>query len=200
MPRTTPSSRGDNAREMILEAACIALRSTPAATLTVDAIAKHAGCAKGLVHYHFKTKNRLLAEAAKAIWLKRAAEWGQALHAAPAEDGIQKGWNLLVAEATAGITKACASLAVLPDQQTGQAVSEGVADYTVKLASAVSDLFGAVGLAPSVPKGDLAKLALAVFTGLSELLVAGADPAELEGAYTAFWAAALSLSVPAHGA
>ena len=49
-------------RKAILDATEALLMLRGAHTLTIDAVAREARCAKGLVHYHFRTKGQLLVE------------------------------------------------------------------------------------------------------------------------------------------
>ncbi len=184
------------ARESILEAAIRSLCRAPEGSLTVDAIAREAGCAKGLVHYHFKTKSALFAAAAERLWANRAAQWTEALSHDDPKEAIQRSWTLLTEEAERGITKACALLSVMPDDMTGRAVSRGSAQFGSRLASSIEGLFGRVGLAASVPIEEIGSLAAAVVMGMGMQLDSAADGVASEGAYAAFWAGLLSLTHP----
>ena len=90
------------ARESILEAAIRCLCRVPAGSLTVDAIAREADCAKGLVHYHFKTKSALFAAAAERLWANRTARWTEALSHGDPKEAIERSWTLLTEEAEQG--------------------------------------------------------------------------------------------------
>lgn len=184
------------ARESILEAAIRCLCRVPAGSLTVDAIAREAGCAKGLVHYHFKTKSALFAAAAERLWANRTARWTEALSHGDPKEAIERSWTLLTEEAEQGITKACASLSVMPDNMTGQAISRGSTQFGSRLASSIEGLFGRVGLAASVPIEEIGSLAAAVVMGMGMQLDSAADDVAGEGAYAAFWAGLLSLTHP----
>ncbi len=184
------------ARESILEAAIRCLCRVPAGSLTVDAIAREAGCAKGLVHYHFKTKSALFAAAAERLWANRTERWTEALSHGDPKEAIDRSWTLLTEEAEQGITKACASLSVMPDDMTGQAVNRGSMRFGSKLASSIEGLFGQVGLAASVPIEEIGSLAAAVVMGMGMQLDSAADGVAGEGAYAAFWAGLLSLTHP----
>lgn len=181
-------------REAILEAAVRAVRGAPASSLTVDAVAREAGCAKGLVHYHFKTKVALFAAAATRIWEVRTKDWTRALASGTPERAIQASWTLLTDESKSGASKACASLAALGQEVTDRAVRMAMSAYSQQLADSVTGLLGHVGLEPSVPAEELGRLTAAVVLGAGTQLDQGAQAAEVEGAYLAFWAGMLSLT------
>ena len=50
-----------NARERVLSTAARQLCRLGAAQVTLDSVASEAGCAKGLLNYHFDSRDRLLA-------------------------------------------------------------------------------------------------------------------------------------------
>src|SRR3970282_2418196 len=94
------------AKDRIVAATVAALRATPGAALTLDDVARRAGCAKGLVNYHFKTKEQLLSAAGSQLWKERQGRWREALGTADPEEAIGAGWRLLVSEASDGTATA----------------------------------------------------------------------------------------------
>jgi len=194
------SSRGaaKQSSEAILAAATRALGQVPAGALTVDAVAREAGCAKGLIHYHFKTKSALLAAAAARIWHERQERWVEVLGRGTPDEAISRSWQVLIREAENGTVRACASLAVLPDELTVQSVRQAVLAFSDELTVAVEKLFRSLGLAPSVAPGEIARLTTAVICGMGlQLAICNQHAEQLEGSYAAFWAGVLSLTRPA---
>ena len=166
------------ARGEILEAALRALLRKPTAVLTVDAVAREAGCAKGLVHYHFKTKAALMAA---------GQEPSAAIHAS---------WSLVASEAADGTAAACAALGVDASELIVQTVRESRGAFVHVLADALTKLFGRMGRATSVPASEIGGLLAAVIEGVG-LQIAGGTPTDsLESAWAAFWAGILSLTRP----
>ena len=76
MPR--PAS---DVRSRILTIVDRQLRRAGAREVTIESVAREAGCAKGLVHYHYRTKSSLYAAAAKHLLSAHEARWKDALQA-----------------------------------------------------------------------------------------------------------------------
>jgi TetR/AcrR family acrAB operon transcriptional repressor len=60
------AKRGE-ARQRILDSALQLVRENGAEAMSIEAVAAAAGSAKGLVHYHFKTKQGLLSAVAEKL-------------------------------------------------------------------------------------------------------------------------------------
>ena len=86
----------DESREVILQAAAELLRDRGAGKVTVASVAEAAGCAKGLVHYHFKTKQNLWDAVAEHVAASRWATWEAAFQAPSASKVVANTWTLLV--------------------------------------------------------------------------------------------------------
>lgn len=188
-----PSSK-DDAQASILSAAIAELRSRRGAGITIDAVARRAGCAKGLVHYHYKTKSQLLSAAAKQMWLDRANAWTRALGDPDPGKGISGGWKLLLDESKSATGSVCAALGMHGDELVGRSVSEGRAEFSRSLARSVDTLVGRMGLEPTVPARELGTLLAATVEGIELQLGAGAEHRELEQAWAAFWVGMLALT------
>src|SRR3972149_10100329 len=94
----------ERTRTSILDAADRLLRRGGGGT--VDEVAREARCAKGLVHYHFKTKAALLAAAAARLGERRRSRWTEAFQAPTPDAAIQRSWTLLVSESRDGTIRA----------------------------------------------------------------------------------------------
>lgn len=177
----------------ILAAAVTALCERGAASLTLDTVSNQARCAKGLVHYHFSSRRRLLTSASDSIWDQREEEWRTALTGA-AEDCIRQSWKVLLRESAGGVTRAWLSLAVDSDHAVAEATKRRLARFDTTLQSATMALLDSLGLIPTIPPDEWCRVLAAAIHGISVQLEGGSGGAHLEGAYSAVWLAALSLT------
>jgi AcrR family transcriptional regulator len=195
MPRERKTRKeAGEARDAILEAALRALTRKPTIVLTVDAVAREAGCAKGLVHYHFKTKAALMAAAAQRLWTRRSDAWQQALAGPDPHAAISASWSLLAAEAATGTSAACAALGVEASELIGQTVRESREAFVRVLSDSLVGLLERMGRAASVPPSEIAGLLAAVIEGIGLQIAGGTRAGSLESAWAAFWAGILSLT------
>src|SRR6266404_6423598 len=121
-------------RSGILSAVEKQLRRVGAGGVTIESVAREAGCAKGLVHYHFKTKTGLLTAAAEQLLGDRVRRWAGVLQAPNAQAAIDQSWQLIVSEASTGFWRAWTSLAASPERVTVQTVSNGFERFAETLA------------------------------------------------------------------
>jgi AcrR family transcriptional regulator len=187
----------DATREAILEAAEAVIREKGAHAMTMDAVARGAGCAKGLVHYHFKTKQRLMMESVRRIAAAREAAWISALDTPDPQSAIDETWDLLKQEADSGTLKAWTSLTALPDKEVDQEVNEASARFRAGITAATTGLLRRTGLKTTIHEEQLGWLLAAIVQGMVFQLAAGADAHVLENAYAAAWLGLLSLTEPA---
>jgi len=185
------------ARGTILDATTALLRERRTGNVTTDEVAKRAGCAKGLVHYHFKRKDQLLAAAGARLWDERSTAWARALGGDDPQSSINAAWDQLKAEASNGTAAVCVALGLGPDELVVQSVNSARASLAKSMTASIEALLGRMGLAPSVPASELGTLLAATAEGIAMQLGGGAKPAELEQAWAAFWVGLLSLTRPA---
>ena len=192
------SKRADSeaAKARILDAALRVLMSDPGTTATIDQIAAAAGCAKGLVHYHFKTKDALLGEVATRLWSNRARAWRDAFSRPEASEALDTAWKLLRAESSDGSLAASASLGLSRDIVAGRSVRDGRAGLVRALTDGLVQLFEHMDRSATVPPSEVAALLAALIDGLGLQLASGEPAERLEPAWAAFWAAVLSLTRP----
>ena len=194
--RRAGQDRSLDARETILSAAIELLRERGGTNITTDQVATKAGCAKGLVHYHFKRKDQLLAAAAERLWQERTDAWTGALASKGPKDAIQRAWRILVGESANGTAASCATLGMRSEKLVVQSVSDGRASFSRQIAAALQQLLAHLSLEPSVPVTELGALLVATVEGIGLQLGSGAPAEELEPAWSAFWAGLLSLTRP----
>ena len=195
MPKQPDKAEPDT-RNTILEAATALVRERRSGEVTTEDVAKRAGCAKGLVHYHFKRKDQLLAAVATRLWDGRSNGWASALDAPDPKKSIGNAWSLLRSEASNGTAAACAALGLRNDELVVQSVNSGRASFSKSMTNAVDRLLGGMGWAPTVPASELGTLLAATAEGIGLQLGSGADAVELEQAWAAFWVGLLSLTGP----
>lgn len=183
------------ARTSILEAAARILRRGGSGT--IDQVAREAHCAKGLVHYHYRTKSALLAAVAARLGQARRARWSRAFTNPSPDAAIRASWNLLLAENADGSLRAWLALLAHKDRATGRAVSLEMATFAEALTQSVAGWLAQLSLVPTVPIEEIGSLLASVVWGMGLLLAAGRPPAQLQGAYDAAWAGVLSLTRPA---
>lgn len=111
--QSAKSSTGDAMqpmiRQRITDAATRVLTRDGLDRWTVEAVAKEAGCAKGLVHYHHGTKAKLLAEVAQQMSRHRMDQRRSALSHSGAP-GLDALWEVLEGNVSSGKTAAWLSL------------------------------------------------------------------------------------------
>jgi AcrR family transcriptional regulator len=188
------SAGGPDARAAILEATVALLRERRTADVTTEEIARRTNCAKGLVHYHFKRKDQLIAGATEQLWTARATAWSGALGLSDPRASIGAGWQLLETEAANGTAAICAAIGLGSDELVVRSVNDSRRRFTTSLTDATQALLGRMGLVPSVAASDLGTLLAATIEGISLQLVSGAKPDELEQAWAAFWVGLLALT------
>jgi AcrR family transcriptional regulator len=188
-----PEARGDS-RGAILDAAVALVKRVGAGGLTIDGVSKEAGCAKGLVHYHLKSKQSLLQSVAERIVDERERSWSQAFTAPSPEEAISSTWRLLTNESENGTMRAWLTLTIAGGMMTEQTVSELSKRFSDALGSAVGKLLNSLGLSLTVPDVEIGWLLGAVVDGMGMRLTGGGSRAQLEGAYAAAWLGVLSLT------
>lgn len=185
------------ARARILAAAHQQLRRVGADRLTIDVVAREADCAKGLVHYHYRTKEDLLAAAADALMAASERRWAGALQAPTFEAAIRQTWSVVVAEASEGVPLAWASLRTFQSKVTGQTVSNMFDRRSAGMAKALGELLEKSGLGLRASLAEVGSLLAAAVHGFEAQLASGASAESLEGGYAALWVGVLALTRPA---
>ena len=180
----------------ILDAAERALLVEGCGSLALDTVAKAAGCAKGLVHYHFETRTKLLVAANDRLWDKRQRSWEAALAGPALERCIRETWTLLLREATEGVTRARLSLLVDSDRALGAAARRSTERFDAAFHASSRALLDRLDLAPSIAPDEWSRLLLAGVDGVALQLIGGRPASSVETDYAAVWLAALGLTKP----
>jgi AcrR family transcriptional regulator len=180
----------------VLDAAERALQVHGCAALTLETVAKDANCTKGLVHYHFGTRTKLLIAASDRLWEKRENNWTAALRGGAPEECIRETWSLLQRETASGVTRAWLSLLVDADRVLGQAVRRRMDRFDTALRIAAGALLDRLGQTPTIPRDEWSRLLTAGIDGVSLQMVARGQNPSLEADYSAVWLGALNLTTP----
>jgi len=188
--RTNP----DESRELILAAAARLVRLRGASVVTVGDVAAEAGCAKGLVHYHFSTKQRLWEAVADDLMRQRLENWKLAFDAGGPSEVVQQTWELLVEESANGTVLAWTSLFGPGTDVSERLASTSISEYSELLGHSVSRMLARHGAKTRVPPSEVGWLLASVISGVGFLLLGGAERGHLESAYAAAWLGILSLA------
>ena len=185
----------DKSKRMLIETAVRLLMDRGAAKVTVAAVADDAGCAKGLVHYHFKNKRQLWEAVLDHLTTNRTAEWSGAFEGDSASDVVARTWELLIEESVNGSTLAWFSLVGPQSPLPEQTVSKAIDGFQSTIADSLGGLLARVGVRLRVPTPQVAVLLTSVLAGVGLQLVArgDSDRADLEDAYAVVWLGILSL-------
>ena len=151
---------------------------------TVEDVSRRAGCAKGLVLYHFHSKDQLLVAMADAARQRLVASSLSALDRPPLE-AIEGLWEVLIAEVRQGT--AALRMSLLADGRTRGAVALTGAERQA-LSAAIGRAFG---VSPSDP---LVGTVPASCIGFQVQLLEGAPPSAVRDGFDAFWLGVLHRS------
>ena len=190
------AKRGE-ARQKILESAELLVREKGVDEVSIEGVAAAAGSAKGLVHYHFKTKQGLLSAVAERLAAARTEKWKTAFAAPSAPEAVSQTWSLLTSESVDGTLRAWQTLVGGSDRLTDGLVKDLRSEFAGNLCAAFTRLLrDELGLAPTIPDAEIGTLLETVIDGMGVQLTAGTDETLLEGVYSAAWLGVLSLTRP----
>lgn len=181
------------AQEKILTATVSRLLAVGAAKLNMQDVADYAGVSKGLIHYHFDSKDTLLARTVDWMTAQIDERERGALKGATAHTAIDLLWRALTTELSLGHVRVLADLAHYPNALVDASMRASGSQRRSAATQTVESLFSALELRPRVPAHLLADVVLAFNTGLAVDWSFAAD-AERRVAFDVFWLALLSLA------
>jgi AcrR family transcriptional regulator len=181
------------ARDRILSATAARLLAVGAAKVNMQDVADEAGVSKGLIHYHFDSKDTLLARTVE--WLSAQIERREraALDGATAQAAIEMLWRWLLMELNVGHVRILADLAHYPSAEVEGAFRASATRRREATAGTITTLFNSLQLTPRVPAALLADVVMAFNAGLAMNWSFSSD-AERRVAFDVFWLAILSLA------
>ena len=170
--------------DSIVAAGVAAIHDSNLTDWTVESVATKAGCAKGLVLYHFKSKDALLVRIAERLRRVQAEKRLSALKIGPkGAAALDRLWAALASEVKVGTFGLWVGL--LGDPRSRKAAARPDQE--------VVDLITAAAEALGVPVDSLAlPLIPAALDGLSLELLQGSAPATVREHFDSFWLGVLS--------
>lgn len=188
---STERKRG--APERILEAAAERLVEVGTANVSLQDVADLAGVSKGLIHYHFKEKETLLAVLAQWIGRESVTRESQALVDSTARTAVDDLWRWVEGELRRGHIRVLQELACEPAEKVRAAVRVTAAARREAAAETVSRLFDLLELRLRVPVPLVADVIVAFVDGMS--IHAMLEPvAAHRVVFDVFWLSLLSLA------
>jgi AcrR family transcriptional regulator len=180
-------------QDSIIRAAVHCLSSNGVGALTVGAVARRAGVSSALVHYHFATKQRLLAAAAERLLERRTAERLGALGSGAGLVALDRLWQAAQRSAADGAERATLDLVALAGENAdvGRLVAHGRQRERTALRERLPALFAELGAMP-VAVDETAEVVATFLDGIGLTLAAGADAAVVRSAFDAFWLALIA--------
>ena len=191
--RDAPAATSLSAAERILESAARVLADQGGTGLSMADVAAAAGVSKGLIHYHYRDKDALLARLAG--WLADEVESREraALAGVVPGEAIDALWRWLEYELSLGDIRALLELARLREGDAPGAARAAATRRRATAATTVATLYETLALRPRIPAEMLADVFVAFVDGLA--LDATHGPMETHRvAYDVFWLAMLSLA------
>ena len=169
--------------EVILGAALNVLGSRSLAEWTVDQVAAEAGCAKGLVLYHFKSKETLLLRVAERVHENLRSRRLSALGSAKGAASLDRLWAALLSEVKSG--EFALWLGLLGDSKTRKAAGR-TADDDRQLLAAAAEALGAG------PESAALGLIAPALDGFALALLQGRAEVDVREGFDEFWLGVLS--------
>ena len=178
-----------NSRDRIAEAACALIQDSGIADLTIADVGRRAGVSSALVHYHFNTKQELLAAASERLAARRTEARSAALSSASGLAALDALWAALSAGPGSEAERAWNDLALLARRDTTVrrtlAAQRRVERTTI--AQSLPSLFRELGTAPTASWDETAATILLFLDGVAGALGEGGAADEVRAAYDAFW-------------
>jgi AcrR family transcriptional regulator len=163
----TPSDSTPAASERILRAAIGELVALGAGELAMHDVADRAGVSKGLIHYHYRDKEALLARAAERLGERIAARAHRALGASTADSVVEDLRHWLATELETGEWRALLSLAEFTAPAVRRASREALDARQAVATRMMARLFNVMGMRPRVAPELLGELWVALVGGLA---------------------------------
>lgn len=174
----------EDSREAIVRATLELIRQGGIAATSLDAVAIRAGCAKGLINYHFGSKVALLEAVAGSLAASRRESRLAAISTAQGAAALDRLWEALLAEVTTGAFGAWVDLHRLTQRGAHPAPTDG------GRAGLAAEAARALGLAPGTLIED-ELLVAAALEGLQLQLLRGSPPPLVREGFDRFWLALL---------
>ena len=178
-----------NSRDRIAEAACALVKDAGIADLTIAAVGRRAGVSSALVHYHFDTKQELLAAASERLAARRTEARAAALASTSGLAALDALWTALGTGAGFETERAWHDLAVLArhDATVRRTLAAQRRVERATLVLSLPRLFRDLGTVPTASWDETAATVLLFLDGVTLALAEGVPGDEVRAAYDAFW-------------
>ncbi|HEU4799260.1 MAG TPA: helix-turn-helix domain-containing protein [Gemmatimonadales bacterium] len=167
-------------RARILDAARTLLTRGGLDAWSTERVARAAGCAKGLVHYHFKGRTALLAEVARSL-VHDAADQRTGVLTGTGTTALDRLWKELEREESSGELAARLSLLGASDKVVRSALEPG-ADQLAVFAAAIASAL----TLPVVTSAE-ARATWAMLDGLGAAMLIGSSRGALHEGFDRWW-------------
>lgn len=178
-----------NSTDRIAEAACALIQDAGIANLTIADVGRRAGVSSALVHYHFRTKQDLLAAAAERLAARRTEGRTAALSGATGLAALDALWAVLSVGSGSEVERAWNDLALLArhDANVSRTLAAQRRVERATFAQALPRLFRNLGTVPTASWDETAATVLLFLDGVALALAEGGAAEEVRAAYDAFW-------------
>lgn len=201
LPNTgVPAAVPADAVARIVDATIAQLVAEGIGAFNLQDVARRAGVSKGLIHYHFASREALLARAVELMHGGMSARLAGVLaDDTPPAQAIDRLWDALEDELERGHLRVLGALAQDPMPEVSAAVDRALRERRRGLTALIDRLFGLLALAPRVPTPLIAEVMLAFEQGLASRgdAVSSGDPgadAERRATFDVMWLALLSIT------
>lgn len=152
-------------------------------------VAKAAGVSSALLHYHFDTKQRLLAAAASVLLEERLRRWATATASGGGIQALDRLWSVLEERSRDGSELAFAEFvaAAAHNSDFARRVSRAAAAERRHWKTWLPGMLRDIGAEPPLGSDELASLLQLLVDSLAGQLARGGDPAAGRATYDAFW-------------
>jgi AcrR family transcriptional regulator len=192
-PASETSVRRPSASERILDAVARRIVTGGVAALSMQDIAQEAGVSKGLIHYHFRDKETLLAHLVDWITDGLVGRERAALAAVTPQTAVDALWGWLEGELERGHIRLLVELAQSPSDMVQQASARSAQRRREAATTTIEMVFGALALRPRIAASLLAEVVVAFTDGLATR-AALTLPAPPRIAFDVLWLSLLSLA------
>lgn len=188
---TVASSAGSLARTRIAEAAVRSLVRDGVTATSMASIAIEGGVSKALLHYHYASRARLLADVVTLLGRRIVARERAAMDTARGSGAVDALWAWLDGELLLGELRALLELAMQHEDEIHAAAAAVGAARLRAASQTVEQLFAGLGLTPRMPAPLLGRVSVAFMDGLA---IAGSSAGEPRASFDLFWLALLSIA------
>ena len=151
----------------ILAAATRRIRTAGLVRLSMQDVADEAGVSKGLIHYHFRDRDALLARLIEWLGDRILERERRALEGCPPSKAIDALWRWIDSELARGELRVLLEVQHDPSPQAAMAGRRAARLRHAQAEETTARLFGMLGLQPRVPPELMAGVVVAIIDGLA---------------------------------